>query len=283
MKGLKNVGNTCYLNSGLQMLIQNRDLYDLIKKYSTKSQILNKICDFMDKYYDETTNSLIPIDIKKIVESRQRIFMGNNQHDSTEFIIYLLDIIDEEIKKIDKDSKGIEPLFNIKMNVRIKCKLRDCLQIYNRKEYNNFLLLDIETTSKSLEDVYRDYKSGVKLDLDNKYFCEKCNDKRIASKRNTIDEWPKHLYIWLKRFKQDGKKITKNNQDLEIPIEWRHNYKLNGAVIHSGGLNGGHYIYVGFNGGKWYLFNDSAVSEIKNETELKSLISKAYWLYYKLN
>jgi ubiquitin C-terminal hydrolase len=282
MKGFKNIGNTCYLNSGLQMLVQNSDLCQLITDYSSKSQILSKIAEFIKNYYNEnSSNIVVPIEIKKIVENKKELFGGFQQQDSTEFIIYLLDIIDEEIKKINKESNGIQPIFGIKFSVRIKCKLRDCLKIYNREETNNFLLLDIESDYTHLNDAYRNFKSGTRLDADNKYYCENCKAKRIASKRHNIDIWPKYLFVWLKRFKQDGKRFMKNNQDIEIPIEWRHNNHLQGAVIHYGNLNGGHYVYVGKQNDKWFLFNDSSVSEINSEAELKNLLSKAYWLCYK--
>lgn len=284
MKGFRNIGNTCYLNSGLQMLIQNKDLCKLILKYSSKSEILKKISDFLLEYYnDDSDNCIVPNEIKKIVEEKQDLFAGFQQQDSTEFVIYLLDIIDEEIKSIDESSNGIEPIFGIDFNVRIKCKLRECLKIYNRKEKNNFLLLDIDSKCSSLDDAYRNFKSGEKLESDDKYFCENCQEKRIASKRTNVNIWPRHLFIWLKRFRQNGrgKNFTKNSQELEIPIIWRHNMKLVGAIIHYGNLNGGHYVYVGNNNDKWYLFNDSNVSEIKTISELNSLISKAYWLYYQ--
>ena len=189
--------------------------------------------------------------------------------------------VDEEIKKINNESKGIQPIFGIEFNVRIKCKLRTCLQNYNKKEINNFLLLDIDSDCSSLEDVYRNFKSSAKLELDHKYFCEKCQAKRIASKKHTINEWPTYLFIWLKRFKQEGMKLMKNNQELDIPLEWRHQNYLEGAIIHYGSLNGGHYVYVGKHNNNWYLFNDSSITEIKSESELKLLLSKAYWLSYK--
>ena len=283
MKGFRNIGNTCYLNSGLQMLIQNKDLCDLILKYSQNSLILKKIGEFIQEYYCINNNNVItPNEIKKIVEEKQDIFSGFNQQDSTEFIIYLLDTIDEEIKKTDKESKGIEPIFGINFNVRIKCKLKECLKIYNRNEKNNFLLLDIDSNCTSLEDAYHNFKSGTKLEDDDKYFCENCQAKRIASIRNTIDIWPKYLFVWLKRFRQEGNRFMKNSQELNIPLIWRHDNELQGAVIHYGSLNGGHYVYIGKQlNNKWYLFNDSTVSEITSEIELNKLLSTAYWLCYK--
>lgn len=294
MKGFKNIGNTCYLNSGLQMLVQNRDLCKLIIEYSSGSEILSKIAEFIKKYYDESsTDVIVPREIKKIVEEKKDLFEGFQQQDSTEFIIYLMDVIDEEIKRIQQSnvnnrssatsqySGGIKQIFGIKFNVRIKCKLRECLQVYNREEYNNFLLLDIDSDCTSLEDAYRNFKSGAKLESDDKYFCEKCQAKRIASKRHTIDIWPKYLGIWLKRFRQNGKRFTKNDQELDVPLEWRHNNHLQGAVIHYGSLDGGHYVYIGKHESKWYLFNDSSVSEIRSDSELKGLLAKAYWLCYK--
>ena len=282
MKGFKNIGNTCYLNSGLQMIVQNEALCQLINKYHKHSEILTKINNFIDEYYDSSKKEvIIPKEIKKIVEEKKALFEGYDQQDSTEFIIYLLDIIDEEIKKIHPESRGIQSLFGIKFNSRIKCKLRDCLKLYNTYEDNNFLLLDINSNSTSLDDAYHNFKSGVKLDSDNKYFCENCQLKRNASKRSTIVSWPQCLFIWLKRFKQNRTNISKNDQELDIPLKWRHNNYLQGAVIHYGSLHGGHYVYVGKNNNRWFLYNDSSVSEISNELELKNLLAKAYWLCYK--
>jgi ubiquitin C-terminal hydrolase len=281
MKGFDNIGNTCYLNAGLQMIIQNKLLCNLILNYSQFSPTLKIISNFINEYYFSTSQSISPIDIKQIIEQKQEIFCGYNQQDSTEFIIYLLDTIDEEIKKIESTSKGIEPIFGIQLNSRIKCKLKTCLKIYNKQEYNNILLLDIDSKCKSLDDAYRLFKSSNKLDTDNKYFCESCNDKRVASKRSEIKEWPPYLFIWLKRYRQTGTKVMKNSQPINIDIEWRHRNSLQGAVIHSGSLYGGHYIYVGKQDNKWYLFNDSSVTEIITIDELKIHLSNAYWLCYK--
>lgn len=282
MKGFINIGNTCYLNSGLQMLVQNEELCARIMKYASGSQILQTLSDFIMEYYSSDSKPIAPSEIKKIVEQKQDIFVGFAQQDSTEFIIYLLDTIDEEIKKVDPNSKGIGPIFGIEFNVKIKCKLRSCLQVYARKEVNNFLLLDIDSKCRSLDDAYRMFKGSDKLESDNKYFCEKCNDKRIASKRSEISTWPNYLFVWLKRYSQEGRRIRKNTQPIEINKEWRHGNTLQGAVIHSGGLNGGHYVYVGKHSNeKWYLYNDSTVSEITSDDDLDSMLSNAYWLCYK--
>lgn len=284
MKGFRNIGNTCYLNSGLQMIVQNRDLCALIIKYSSNSEILKKLGDFIMLYYStEQTNPIVPIEIKKIVQEKQEIFCGWGQQDSTEFVIYLLDIIDSELKKHNPESKGIESIYSIGINVRIKCKLRSCLGIKNIKEKNNFLILDIHSTDKSLEDAYHNFKAGDKLDSDNKYACDSCKNKTVASKRSTIDSWPRHLCIWLKRFGQEGKHFVKNSQPLDIPLEWRHDMFLSGAIIHYGNLNSGHYVYVGknFKDGKFYLFDDSNVRLIETDIELKKLLSNSYWLAYE--
>jgi ubiquitin C-terminal hydrolase len=276
MKGLNNIGNTCYLNAGLQMLLQNKDLYQLVLKHSNHSEILRTIANFYDEYYNSSNGSLNPSNIKTIVEERQKMFQGFNQHDSSEFVIYLLDIINDEMK----DSTQLNSIYGLHMNIRIKCKFRECLNIVNKKEISNILFLDLEPEYKDLDDMYRSHRSKDKLDSDNMYFCDKCKDKRIASKRTNIEEWPSHLIIILKRFKQTGFRVQKMNQPLDIPLEWRHENILQGAIIHYGSMGGGHYVYVGKYKDKWYLFDDSNVSEIPSQEKLKVLLTHAYCLYY---
>ena len=50
------------------------------------------------------------------------------------------------------------------------------------------------------------------------YYCENCKEKRIASKRQTIEVWGNNVLIWLKRFSQNSNRLTKNNQEIIIPI-----------------------------------------------------------------
>jgi ubiquitin C-terminal hydrolase len=263
------------------MLVQNVDLCKLVLKYADRSKTLETIGNFMASYHsDDTSEVLIPKDIKEIIQERQNIFMGMGQQDSTEFIVYFLDIIEDEIKKIDNESKEFKDLFGIHTNTRTKCKIRSCLNISNRTEVNNFLLLDMDHSFTSLDDVYRNFKSSEKMTGDDMYYCDVCKDKRIASKRYSVEKWAPHTFIWLKRYKQIGRTLQKMGQQIDIPLEWRHDMELRGAVIHYGNLNGGHYVYVGKHQDKWYLYDDSSVSEITSMDKLKGLLGYAYWLYY---
>jgi ubiquitin C-terminal hydrolase len=279
MKGLINIGNTCYLNASLQMLIQNKDLCDLILKYNTP--ILNTISNFINDYNSENYNILLPKDIKLLVEQRQEMFIGFRQHDSAEFIIFLLDIIDEEIKKINKQNTyNIDSIFQIESSVKIKCKLKSCLNISEHTEKNIYLLLDINNDTKTLDDCYRLSKSSELLE-DNTYYCNNCKNNTIATKRTNIIKWSNNLIIWLKRFKQNGNKLDKVDNLIQIPLLWRHNMELQGFIIHSGGLHGGHYMYAGLVNNKWFLFNDSSVTEIFYTEQLNNFLNNAYLLYYK--
>jgi ubiquitin C-terminal hydrolase len=288
MKGFINIGNTCYLNSGLQMLIQNIQFCQLVLKYASYSPVLSKIALFIKEYYTNNNTPLNPAEIKNIVQEKQNIFYGFSQQDSSEFIIILLDIIDEEIKKIHKkynmmNENNIDSIYGLEINSRIKCKKYDCLNIVNKIEKTNFLILELKPEFKTLDDIYLGFKSKEKLIDDNKYKCDKCNALRDASKRNNVSKWSNHLFIWLKRFKQlSPNQYIKNEQKIDIPVEWRHNMRLKGAVIHTGGLNGGHYVYISNINDKWYLFNDSNVSLI-DSSRLDLYLNNAYWLYYVSN
>lgn len=58
-------------------------------------------------------------------------------------------------------------------------------------------------------------------------------------------------------------------------------YDLIGVSVHSGSLLGGHYTAYAKNplNNKWYYFNDSSVTEVRNESEI--VCNGAYVLFYK--
>jgi ubiquitin C-terminal hydrolase len=96
-KGLNNIGNTCYLNSGLQMLIQNKDFCKRILEYKEISENFEIMSQFISNYYDSSNKSITPDKVKRIVERVKPIFRGTKQHDSEEFIISLIEILNNDI------------------------------------------------------------------------------------------------------------------------------------------------------------------------------------------
>lgn len=280
MKGFTNLGNTCYLNAGLQMLIQNRDLCNIILAFKDKSDILSNFSDFINSYYDKSNDkSISPKYIKKLIGKRNEIFSGYGQQDSSEFIVFLLDLINSEVNKFCGNKNIIEKIFEIEITTSTKCKVLSCLNVSNNLERSTILMLNLNNTCKNLDDCYNFTKQKVKFEGEEKYFCEKCNKKRIASQRKDITRWPKNLIIWLRRYEQNGNKLSKHSQEIQIPIVWKGDYHLKGIVLHSGSLFGGHYVYAGKIDNIWYLFNDSSVSEL-HKSALINIINNGYIYYY---
>ena len=147
------------------------------------------------------------------------------------------------------------------------------MHINNNSEQNLFLLLDLDNNSKCLDDLINLFISREVIEND--YKCDKCNKKTKISKRISIDKLSKHLLIWIKRFTCHNK----NNNFIDIPIKWN-NYTLNGAIIHSGNLYGGHYVYISYINNYWILFNDDNISLI---TDISQYLLNAYCLYYIKN
>ena len=279
MKGFNNLGNTCYLNSGLQMLIQNIDLCNVINAFRGRSKILEELAKFIDRYYDSSSDPISPDYVKKVAGKRNSIFMGFQQQDSSEFIVFLLDFINNEINKILPKKNLVDKLFEIETTTSTKCKVLSCLNISKNVEKSTILMLNVNAECQNIDDCYRISKKKVKFEGDEKYYCEKCQKKRIASQRKEITQWPKNLIVWLRRYEQNGNRLSKYSQEIAIPIEWRQGYKLKGVVLHSGNLYGGHYVYAGLNGDKWYLFDDSSVSELNNNA-LARIINNGYIYYF---
>lgn len=282
MKGFDNIGNTCYLNAGLQLLIQNRDLCNIVLSFRDKSNILKIVAKLIEEYYNDKNCSINPIEIKKLVTSRNRIFNGFQQQDSSEFIIFFLDLLNSEINKIIPNKNLLDKIYELQITTSTKCKVLECLTVSTNNELSTMLMLEVSSECNTLDDCYRISKQKIKLEGDDKYYCEKCKKKRIASQKKEISKWPKNLIIFLRRFNQTGSRMSKFSQEIKVPIEWRHDYKLKGVVYHSGSLHGGHYVYAGLDiiqNGKWRLFNDSSVSELSNNA-LANIVNNGYIYYF---
>lgn len=298
LKGLNNTGNTCYLNSGTQMFLQNKDFCDKVHEMRSVHPEIAELNDFIKQYHSGGGGSITPKIVKEIIGNKFPAFRGNEQQDMQEMFNKLMDIINKYT------NNAFCPIFQFKERQTMKCKLRTCLSKSITSVGNDFLTVPV--VGSTLDDCYREYKVHERMDGDNKYACPKClanitssyskeqlEDKqlmksleqealRVGTRRIAITEWPKNLIVFLKRFET----TRKNTTPIDIPVEWRHDYKLKGCVIHNGGLNGGHYFYISrivkSNGSvHWYNCNDSNVSEINEDSALMHINKNGYIIYYE--
>lgn len=110
--GFSNIGNTCYMNSALQVAMHTDLLKLFFLKYDyaseinennvfgTKGALLREIGDLFKTYYHTKSSKITPYRFKSLVAKFNSTFEGYSQHDSQEFWSYLLDSIHEDTNRI---------------------------------------------------------------------------------------------------------------------------------------------------------------------------------------
>ena len=110
--GLGNMGNTCYMNSALQCLSNTEDLtkYFLFLSFKTeinnasslssKGLISKAYYNLIDSLWNENINAILPKSFRITFCKKTGLFLNNEQQDSQEFLIGLLDNLHEDLNRI---------------------------------------------------------------------------------------------------------------------------------------------------------------------------------------
>ena len=271
--GFPNLGNTCYMNSALQALLSsnviNTGLMMYLKKNNNSikntSQVVKQYCKIILDTATKKEDVYSVINFKRTLDIVNDWFRGTSQHDSNEFMVYLINEMTEE-----KYDKGLSDLIKKICFGKYKQYIT-CSECKNTNiSYFKFLDVQLPIPNKQnpdLEDCFIHFAQNEKLDDTNKWMCDICKKKVVAYKRMEIEDVPEVAIFTLNRFKG-----TRKN---EIPIKIYEHIELEGkklqlisTVNHYGGVGGGHYVAHVSRNNIWYRADDSRINKINGVGQL---------------
>merc|ERR1712059_165703 len=255
LTGLRNLGNTCYMNSILQCVSNTPPLAhyfisrsfeeDLNEDHSeTKGHVAYEFAEVLKNLWSSQFKSISPSDLKQMVGRFKVAFAGRDQQDSHEFCSKLLEWLHEDTNKVVRPSKEPEQNFrdsrdkgaavthwrnylerNQSIIVQLFCgqtrSVLTCLSCQGEsvtyREFTNLTLPLPETSNRiSLRECFEEY---LREEIIEEVTCESCKKTGRASKKTDIVKLPPLLVIHLSRFYQDGMYTRKKQNFVHFDLK----------------------------------------------------------------
>ena len=303
--GLKNLGNTCFMNSSLQCILNSKKFLECLEKIPNKKnpnmRLINEILIFLDKLSQGET-LLNPSNIKEILGEVEEKYKYYEQNDANEFItIFLNEILKEtkgigeyKVQNIPNEEFERKSFYKLENKFFLKNKSFLLNLFYGRlkREYicenghtclvkfNNYntLILPHPDKSNKIIDLLNIYQQNKKIN--DKILCNLCQSEIKYSIKTSIYDIPEYFILCLEKETiysspcldypkiLDSKDFTDNITD---------KYSLVSLIVYLGDRDRGHYTAICEKNDNLYHISDSNYTKIEpNEINDRNAIILFY-------
>eukprot|EP00076_Gallus_gallus_P029553 XP_015153680.1 ubiquitin carboxyl-terminal hydrolase 2 isoform X1 [Gallus gallus] len=259
LTGLRNLGNTCFMNSILQCLsntkelrdycLQNQYLRDLNNNSRMRTALMSEFAKLIQLLWTSSPNdSVSPSEFKTQIQRYAPRFVGYNQQDAQEFLRFLLDGLHGEVNRVlvrpranadtldhlpddeksrqmwrryqEREDSRVSDLFVGQLKSSLTCS--ECG--YCSTAFDPFWDLSLPIPKKgygevTLMDCLRLFTKEDVLDGDEKPTCCRCKARTRCTKKFSIQKFPKILVLHLKRFSEARIRASKLTTFVNFPLK----------------------------------------------------------------
>lgn len=288
--GLYNLGQTCCLNSLLQVFLMNIHFTRILRRITVPSSPAKRMSNvpyqmllLLEKMQCGKCKAVYPKDLAYCLSKhRVELFV---QYDAAQLFLTLWNLLKKQMKKPELVEE-LSDLYTICIQEHLACQ--KCS--FEIKSNSTMLTLPVPVLDanshklRTLEDCLQYFFRPEELTGQNKCFCQQCGRKTPFLQSMKLVHLPQTLTLHLKRFcfersshshklghslpfpqELDFREVLTENQcqaDDSEKAAWQ--YELFAVVAHSGSTSFGHYCaYIrSLTECKWYCFNDSHVCQV---------------------
>nr|XP_012309688.1 ubl carboxyl-terminal hydrolase 18 [Aotus nancymaae]XP_021529629.1 ubl carboxyl-terminal hydrolase 18 [Aotus nancymaae] len=289
--GLHNIGQTCCLNSLIQVFVMNMDFTRILKRITVprgadeqRRSVPFQLLLLLEKMQDSRQKAVRPLELAYCLQKYNvPLFV---QHDAAQLYLKIWNLIKDQIADVDLVGR-LQALYMIRMKDSLICL--DCAMERSRNSSMLTLPLSLFNVDskplKTLEDALHCFFQPRELSSKSMCFCDNCGKKTRGKQVLKLTHLPQTLTIHLMRFSIRNSQTRKIYHSLYFPQSLDFSqvlpmereicdaeeqpggqYELFAVVAHVGMANSGHYCAYIRNAvdGKWFCFNDSNICSAGN-------------------
>lgn len=233
LRGLINLGNTCFMNCILQALTHTpflRDYFlaDLHECHYDKKSIclVCEMCRLFQEFYSGKSTPHIPLKLLHLVWTHARHLAGYEQQDAHEFLIATLDILHRHCKGPDVNSDEaivnnpdncdciIDQIFTGGLQSDVICQA--CNNVSTT--IDPFWDISLDMGPKSLLECLERFTRQEHLGSGAKIKCSKCQSYQESTKQLSMKKLPIVASFHLKRFEHSNRLHKKISTFISFPL-----------------------------------------------------------------